>query len=679
MARRIYSNFFTGLEEYAHPVVQEAIKFVEKRHDEWFRNMDSGELRTIHKVIYYFIKESDRTFEKIRKREREVFQYFCASVVYAEIIKHSCLNKEKLNGDLEFPEEISEKVSLIYLNDIAEKIHATLIETVHLQYGDNDKERDKDLKEIEQILKDNSGQLASQQSRGNIPFLTVYKGKRAEVSLRRGIELYLKPPKDDSNEVKTGDEELNYFPLRVYHNEHHSESRVDKDEKLTDVIKNDYVRKKLFMEKGKHITWIHKSELEYNRNRTLYQIDLIDEKRIRSMVPGYMYRETLRKIVGPDLVVESRNDTPAFKQEDLFISFFSTELFQYDTHDIRKQDLEDYSDRLLKRFVVDERSGMFLGFCFPTVQDSGHSDRAYATGSKNILLLALARGLTKLLFNITNQDAVTSPDGDIHFANPDRREELTNRICFNRENDIGRFEIRAKRTIRGGEFYLGGNDGGIMVEVEIEKILLLACVPLVIVSFMFAGMYWIHEREKRNYVSDYFIVVGSILEVWGSLIGLFLVAVKAKYRKWDFIDMIHSRRRCRSLTELIQALQGKNPSEKRAKAIELCSTVPKPETVFSYYKSCAFTNNGNGEFHVDVDIEVSDLEKAGYKFGVTFYGEQVVADARGIVRKFYIRSENDRKTLHIGDNHERQSRFIFCLPTYNKFVGSRGTDCGKLH
>ena len=102
----------------------------------------------------------------------------------------------------------------------------------------------------------------------------------------------------------------------------------------------------------------------------------------------------------------------------------------------------------------------------------------------------------------------------------------------------------------------------------------------------------------------------------------------------------------------------------------MCSTVPNPETVFSY-KSCAFTNNRNGGFNIDDDIDICDLEKGGYKFGVTFYGEQVVADARGNVRNFYIASKFDNMTLHIADNHKRQPGYIFRLSTFNKFVGSR--------
>ena len=177
-------NFFPKLVEHAHSVVQEAIKLVEEREAEYMRLENSKEVKTIRKIISYFIDRSDLTFSYYRRRQREVFQYFCASVIYAEIIKHSCLNQ---NGDLIFHKEISKKVSLMYLCIVAEKIHQKLIEIIHLHYGDKDEEQDVDPNEIESILEDRSGRLASRQSRGNIPFLTVYKGKSTSVSLRRGM------------------------------------------------------------------------------------------------------------------------------------------------------------------------------------------------------------------------------------------------------------------------------------------------------------------------------------------------------------------------------------------------------------------------------------------------------------------------------------------------------------
>ena len=505
----------------------------------------------------------------------------------------------------------------------------------------------------------------------------MYKGKSTSVSLRRGIELYLKPPKDDSNKVITGDEKLNHFPVRVYHNDYHSETRVGKDQGLEDVIQNNYVRKRLFTKEEKHITWIHKSAVEYNRNRTLYQIDLIDKKRNRFVVPDERYRKALRKIVGSDSLVDPTNSTPVFKEEDLLISFFAYELFQYDSHEIRRQDLEDYSDELIKKYVQGDIEEMFIGFCFHTLQDSGHSNHRYASGSKNILLLALTRGLTKLLYNMSNQEAVYSLEEDGEFGYPDQRRELIDKICFDGEMNTGRFKIKQRRIVKGWKFYLGGNDGGVMVKVDIVKKMLGSWILLgiiLIVTFAAVSVYLKYKWKLTNNISDKIQIIGSILEWLASIVALCILGVKVVHNKWKFEDMIHSRKRCRSLKELIRAMKGKRKEKRREKAIKLCATIPKPETVFSYHKSCSFTSNGNGQFYIDDDIDVSDLEKAGYKFGVTFYGEQVVADARGNVRNFYIRSKNDEQTLHIADNHERQHGIIFCLPTLNKFVGSGSSE-----
>ena len=97
-------------------------------------------------------------------------------------------------------------------------------------------------------------------------------------------------------------------------------------------------------------------------------------------------------------------------------------------------------------------------------------------------------------------------------------------------------------------------------------------------------MYWLHEKEKRSTASECLQVVGSILKLWVSITELLILLAKTAYRMWDFTDMIHLRRRCRSLTELIVALKGENYSEKREKAIKLRSAVLKPNFSFSCYK-----------------------------------------------------------------------------------------------
>lgn len=677
MAPRFYTKLFTRLEEEAHPVVQRVIKFVEKQTDEWEKFKNLSEFDSINSVVSFFIDATNQTPDFHLKRKREVFQYFCASVTYAEIIKYSYLNRGVLQGDLYFPDGVQSKVTLKNLNEIAMKIVDKLRESVFLHYGSDTVEPTQD---IVNILKNYYGSLASRQSRGNIPFLTVYKDKFTEVSIRRGIELYLSTPNNNSNEVKSGDEYLNNFPVRVYHNEFHSESSVDVSEKLSNVIKNNAVRGKLFRGKGKHITWIHKSAVEYNRFRTLYQIDIIEGKRIRKEKPDEKYKRALKELVGSGTTIDPSDGTLTFKQEDLLVSFFSNELFRWENTTVTRQELEDYSDDLIKTFVVDRNSKMFLGFCFRTIQDCGHANSSYATGSKNVLLLALTRGLNKLLFQITDKEAVYCPDKEFDLGRIDQPNntllpificrrvqspKMVSEVNGNGHPLIGRTKVEKKTMVRSRNHYLGGNDSGITVKVRIKKKLLAATILLIIVLIVFAVMYSVAERGKLKWPSDYFRLAGSILELWASIAGLFFVLVKACYRKWEFGDMIHSRRRCRSLSELIGTLKS------RPLAIELCSTIPKPEKVFSYHRSCAFTSDGNGEFEIDGDIEVFDLQEANFVFGVTYYGEPVVADARGNIRRFYLQSKEIENTLHIAGNHEHQPDFIFQLPTINKFVGAR--------
>lgn len=85
-------------------------------------------------------------------------------------------------------------------------------------------------------------------------------------------------------------------------------------------------------------------------------------------------------------------------------------------------------------------------------------------------------------------------------------------------------------------------------------------------------------------------------------------------------------------------------------ALEVCSLLENPEEVFSKWRSCAFADACYGDFVIDDDIYVNDLLRIGkreagcsgpkesrklngYIFGVTYYGEPVVADMLGRIRK----------------------------------------------
>jgi len=150
--------------------------------------------------------------------------------------------------------------------------------------------------------------------------------------------------------------------------------------------------------------------------------------------------------------------------------------------------------------------------------------------------------------------------------------------------------------------------------------------------------------------------------------------------------MLNSRKRCLSLEELIQAIKYSrkrwtNYTQDKIDAIKLCATIPNPEKIFSYDNSCAFTFAGYGEFEVDKEIEMKHLDEATYIFGVNYYGDPIVCDAKGYIRKIHFRlcmktkcksaCICSSKKIHIGSNHELQTKSIFELSYRNRLVGAR--------
>ena len=115
-----------------------------------------------------------------------------------------------------------------------------------------------------------------------------------------------------------------------------------------------------------------------------------------------------------------------------------------------------------------------------------------------------------------------------------------------------------------------------------------------------------------------------------------------------------------------------------------------PENIFSYYNSCAFSVDGQGEFEVDVSIDVDDLTEAGYFFGVNYYGDPIAKDAKGEIRKIHFsygicKSETCGKycrckheSIDIGGYHPLQTNKIFNLNTNNRIVGMKKPDKRSL-
>lgn len=75
--------------------------------------------------------------------------------------------------------------------------------------------------------------------------------------------------------------------------------------------------------------------------------------------------------------------------------------------------------------------------------------------------------------------------------------------------------------------------------------------------------------------------------------------------------MINSQKRCKSLSEWIESMKyqrklsdllGSKYTEDKIQAMKMCSTVPKPDTMFSSHNSGASTDAGQGEFEIDEEI-----------------------------------------------------------------------------
>lgn len=171
-----------------------------------------------------------------------------------------------------------------------------------------------------------------------------------------------------------------------------------------------------------------------------------------------------------------------------------------------------------------------------------------------------------------------------------------------------------------------------------------------------------------------------------------LLAVQGTFKDWSISEIMNSRRTCQSLHDLILSMKYTEKSrnnmlftnlfkhfskmhalDSKRRAISLCASIPLPQTIFSYYNSCAFTVQGQGEFEVDVTIDVDDLSAAGYYFGVNYYGHPVVEDAKGDIRKIYFDTfmveDCMPKSITVRGYHPLQTNKMFDSNTKNRTVG----------
>ncbi len=175
----------------------------------------------------------------------------------------------------------------------------------------------------------------------------------------------------------------------------------------------------------------------------------------------------------------------------------------------------------------------------------------------------------------------------------------------------------------------------------------------------------------------YWRVAGALIELWSVFLAFLLIFVSLCFRNWEFRDILTNGRRAKTLSELISALR-----KDRSRAIRLCAKLKNASAILSNHDSCAFTERGEGEFEIDEKMMVRDLQGclqrkcnpcycAIYKFGVNYYGEPVMADANGNVRKLKYPCERQSSTLHVAGSHEFGLKYIMELPSKGLHVGSR--------
>lgn len=312
------------------------------------------------------------------------------------------------------------------------------------------------------------------------------------------------------------------------------------------------------------------------------------------------------------------------------------------------------------------------------------------------MLLALTRGFVKLYNNLNHELVHQDPSEDDVEDDPIRRRLFI--FPKRRLHRPGTTEVQEKFLV--GEksktekaynrSYIGSNSREIIIELN-RFPMSLSLVGLIFLAAVlsFGTMYVISEENMED-PSDSFRAIGSIIELLGAMLALCLLLIKVMYRKWSFVDMLNSRKRCQSLSELIQVMKytkkirwfswGENINDK-IDAIRLCANIPNPATIFSYHNSCAFTDAGVGEFEIDEDIEMNHLNDANYIFGVNYYGDPIVKDVKGNIRKVHFRlcvnCKNEhkclcpRKKIHIGSIHDLQTKSIYSLNFENRLVGTR--------
>ena len=211
-----YSNF-------AHPLVQDVLGFVQELQEKW--HLRSGKFvnlpwENINNLVSLLMRSSIRREPEMAK---EIFQYFAAAVIYSECLVNSFQEPRKVSQSSEGPlflrDDLKQKITIPYLNNIAKEIETELFEKTYLR--DQRSDIKNELQRKFQIREEHGGQLASISSKSNIPYLKVFADHEREVYIRNGLEVLTEPRYLKMYKFHNANQKICNFPYRFFRNGSH--------------------------------------------------------------------------------------------------------------------------------------------------------------------------------------------------------------------------------------------------------------------------------------------------------------------------------------------------------------------------------------------------------------------------------------------------------------------------
>ncbi len=627
-----------------------------------------------------------------------IFQYIAAAVIYSKCIMDSFTRPK--TSYLRMPDDLKKEITIPHLNNIAEDIQTELFEKIYFN---------RNCGRIGQAV---HGPLASSSilSNSNIPYLKVFADHEREVHIRNGIVVLTEAEDPNKYKFQDSDQTIAEFPFLFFRNGTY-DSVFDGRIKLSKVFGND----KNLVEStlsGKYITSINVHVPNHNQHKTIYEINTARSNIRHSSECRKLDKDLCESFAGietENISVSSRKYT----QKDVIITYFSSKLNKQFKHQLDHAQLDQGCSSVIQsHFSSDTENKMYIGFCYQTILDGYYSDEYSIPGSTTLLLLALTRGLEELYKNnnlgidhqprkIANENS-REVENDFNFARLlskiFKKEEILSNPGQKPPVGSSKLQKLEKESCGNDEKFLGATSRGITIKKSFPWVVTVGLVIGIISFAVYAG--FIIEGSNLNSRVLVFRMLGTFVEVASSSIAMGLFLLKVIFlTKWEISDMLRGRIRTRSLKELCDSISSKrkkkirksiklfaqdmlkgrirtrsiteicasissNKMEKKARAIKLLAGIPNPIDVFSWNHSCAFVDGGRGEFEIDDDITIEDLRKAGYKFGVNYYGQPIVADTRAQVRCVEF-PDVEKKTVHISGLHEWQPKYIFELPTSN--------------